>query len=70
MKVSLVLTIHDRTEEVCRAVADSFKLPGNKPDEVVLVLDRASDAVRNGARRARLAVPGKGVELRIRCVHG
>ena len=29
MKLSLILTINNRTPEVSKAVADSFRLPGN-----------------------------------------
>ncbi len=49
MNLSLILTINNRTPEVSKQVADSLKLPGNQPDELVLVLDRASPGVREGA---------------------
>ncbi len=49
MKTSLILTINNRTPEVSQQVADSFKLPGNKVDEVVVVLDRPTDEAREGA---------------------
>lgn len=49
MTISLVLTIHDRTPEVSKLVADSFCLPGNTPDAAVIVLDRPSDEVGAGA---------------------
>jgi hypothetical protein len=52
MKISLVFTIHNRTPAVSKQVADSFRLPGNRPDEVVVVLDRAVESVREGARAA------------------
>ena len=46
--VSLVLTINNRTPEVSKAVADSFRLSGNEVDEVIVVLDRVEDEVRQG----------------------
>ena len=52
MKISLILTIHNRTPEVSKRVADSFREPGNRPDEVIVVLDRATEEVREGARAA------------------
>src|SRR5262245_32248483 len=50
--LSLVMTINNRSAEVCKAVADSFKLPGNGVDEVVIVLDRPSQEVEAGVRAA------------------
>lgn len=52
MTVSLVLTINNRTPEVSKAVADSFRLPGNAVDEAVIVLDRPTDEARRGAAEA------------------
>ena len=52
MKTSLILTINNRTPEVSQKVADSFKLPGNKVDEVVVVLDRAPDDIKHGVAKA------------------
>lgn len=49
MTVSLVLTIHNRTPEVSRLVAQSFCRPGNDVHEVVVVLDRPTEAARRGA---------------------
>ena len=46
MTTSLVLTINNRTPEVSKAVADSFRLPGNEVDEVVVVLDRPTSEAR------------------------
>jgi hypothetical protein len=52
MNISLILTIHDRTPDVSRAVADSFRLPGNAPDEVIVVLDRPTPEAASGASQA------------------
>lgn len=49
IKISLVLTINNRTPEVSKLVADSFRLPGNLVDEVVVVLDRPTHEAREGA---------------------
>ena len=46
---SLILTIHDRSPEVSKQVAESFGLPGNHPDEIVVVLDRPTPEAREGA---------------------
>ena len=63
-KLSLVLTINNRTPEVCAKVAASFRLPGNMPDEVVVVLDRPTTAVADGARAAYSDFPNaKFVEI-------
>lgn len=43
MKLSLILTVNNRPPEVSRQVAAALKLPGNRPDELVVVLDRAPD---------------------------
>jgi GT2 family glycosyltransferase len=40
MKLSLILTVNNRPPEVSRQVAAALKLPGNQPDELVVVLDR------------------------------
>jgi glycosyltransferase involved in cell wall biosynthesis len=40
MKLSAILTINNRTPEVCMQVADSLLLPGNMPDELIVVLHR------------------------------
>ena len=48
MKVSLVMTINNRTPDVCKRVADSFRLPGNLVDEAVIVLDRPNQEARDG----------------------
>ena len=57
MKVSLVLTVNNRTPEVCKQVADSFRLPGNLVDEAVIVLDRPAQDVRDGALAAWAGYP-------------
>jgi len=49
VKLSLILTINNRSPEVSKRVADSFKLKGNVCDEVVVVLDRVADEVKSGA---------------------
>lgn len=48
MKLSLLMTVNNRTEEVCEKVAESLKLPGNEPDELIIVLDRPTKKVRMG----------------------
>lgn len=55
--VSLVLTINNRTPEVSKAVADSFRLPGNELDEAVIVLDRPTQEARSGATEAWSDMP-------------
>jgi hypothetical protein len=52
MKLTACLTIHNRTPEVCQQVAGSLLLPGNLPDELVIVLDRCSPEVKDGAHAA------------------
>lgn len=42
MKLTLALTIHDRSRSVSDAVAASLRLTGNSPDSAVIVLDRPS----------------------------
>ncbi len=49
MTLSLILTINNRSIDVSRAVAESLKLPGNTPDELVVVLDRATAEAEDGA---------------------
>lgn len=49
MTLSLVLTVHDRPAEVSRQVAESLRLPGNMPDELILVLDRPTKEAKAGA---------------------
>jgi len=63
--ISVILTINNRTPEVCRAVAASFRLDGNKPDEFVVVLDRPDQETKRGALEAytRLSCPVKFVEI-------
>lgn len=52
MTLSLVLTIHDRSPKVSKQVADSFRLPGNQPDDIVVVLDRPTPEAKAGATAA------------------
>ena len=52
MTTSVILTINNRSPEVSKRVAQSLRLPGNESDEVVVVLDRASDDVKEGAYEA------------------
>ena len=59
MRLSLILTINNRPADVSRKVADSFRLPGNLPDEVVVVLDRPTDAARIGAEMAWADYPAR-----------
>jgi len=65
MKVSACLTINNRSYEVCKAVADSLMLPGNTPDEMVIVLDRCTPEVRDGAHAAydRLDCPVRWITI-------
>jgi len=57
MKVSLVLTINNRTPEVSQKVSDSFRLPGNSVDEAIIVLDRPTQEAREGAENAWADMP-------------
>lgn len=52
MTVSMVLTVNNRPAEVSIEVADSLKLRGNAPDELIVVLDRPSEEAKIGARVA------------------
>lgn len=52
MNLSLILTVNNRTPEVSKQVADSLMLPGNLPDQLVVVLDRPTDEVGTGAVKA------------------
>ena len=56
MKLSLILTVNNRPPAVSRQVADSFRLPGNDVDEVVVVLDRPTGEARRGAEDAYRAL--------------
>lgn len=49
MKLSVILTIHDRMPEISWAVANSLSLDGNASDEIIVVLDRAARKVRDAA---------------------
>ncbi len=50
--ISLCLTVHNRPPAVSKAVADSLRLPGNQPDELILVLDRPTQEALEGAHAA------------------
>lgn len=52
MKLSLILTVNNRTPEVSKAVADSLRLEGNQPDELIVVLDRPTEEAEKGAFEA------------------
>ncbi len=52
MKLSLILTVNNRTPEVSQAVADSLRLEGNQPDELIVVLDRPTEMASRGAYAA------------------
>ncbi|KKK61751.1 hypothetical protein LCGC14_3011220, partial [marine sediment metagenome] len=57
MKISLILTVNNRTPEVSKAVADSLRLEGNQPDELIVVLDRPTPEAENGAINAYGKLP-------------
>jgi len=57
VRVSVCLTIHNRSPEVSRQVAESFRLEGNQPDEMVITLDRPTQEARDGARDAYDGLP-------------
>ena len=68
MTISLCLTVHNRPPAVSKAVADSLLLPGNAPDELILVLDRPTPDALEGAHAAydnlpfpvrTITIPGK-----------
>jgi hypothetical protein len=61
MKLVAVQTINNRTYDVCKAVSDSFRLPGNQPDSMVIVLDRPTKEIENGAYKAYHDMPFKVV---------
>jgi hypothetical protein len=65
LKLSACLTIANRSPEVCQQVADSLMLPGNTPDELVIVLDRCTPEVKDGARAAydRLSCPVRWIAI-------
>lgn len=49
MTLSIILTINNRSPEVSKRVSDSLRLPGNQPDELIVVLDRATKDAHEGA---------------------
>lgn len=49
MRLSACLTINDRAADASAKVAASFRLPGNRPDEMVVVLDRPTEDAERGA---------------------
>jgi GT2 family glycosyltransferase len=55
--ISILIAIHNRSADVSRRVSDSFDLPGNTPDEVVVVLDRPTAEARKGAIEAWACKP-------------
>lgn len=65
MKLSAILTINNRSPEVCQQVADSLMAPGNLPDELIIVLDRCTPDVRDGAHTAydRLSCPIRWITI-------
>ena len=66
MKLSACLTIHNRTPEVSKLVAESLRLPGNQPDELLIVLDRPTDEARQGVEEfyRPLPFPVRTVEIK------
>lgn len=50
MKITLLLTINNRPPDVIQKVAESFALPGNKTDEIIVVLDRPERESDQAAR--------------------
>lgn len=57
MTLSLVFTLASRPASVIQQVADSFRLPGNAPDEAVIVLDRSPKETRDAAHAAWDSMP-------------
>jgi len=57
MTVSIVLTVNNRPPEVSRAVANSLLLPGNQPNELIVVLDRPTPEAKGGALAAYNNMP-------------
>lgn len=64
MKLSVCLTINNRMPETCRAVSDSLLLPGNRPEEVIVVLDRPEPDIRKGAIDAYSRLNDHGILTR------
>lgn len=54
---TVILTIHNRPAAVSQAVAASLAFPGNRPDMLVVVMDRPLDYARAGAMAAYQNVP-------------
>ncbi len=52
MTVSIILTVNNRSPEVCKQVAESLALPGNEADELIVVLDRPDLATLKAACEA------------------
>ena len=63
MKLSLILTVNRRSKEVSKAVADSLTLPGNQPDELIVVLDRPEGESDMGALEAYGPLGAKFITL-------
>lgn len=57
MNLSMILTVNNRPPEISRRVAESLKLPGNQPDELIVVLDRPTLEARGGAVAAYTDLP-------------
>lgn len=55
--ISLILTVNNRAPEVSLRVAESLALPGNAPDELIVVLDRPTPEAREGAIAAYTGLP-------------
>lgn len=73
MTLSLILTINNRPSEVSRKVAESLKLPGNQPDELIIVLDRPTEEAKEGALDAYMGLSSSdvsGQSIRFVDVHG
>ena len=49
MKLSIILTVNNRTPEVSRLVAESLKLPGNEVNDIIVVMDRPTLEAEKGA---------------------
>jgi len=64
MTLSLCLTVNNRPEGVSRQVAASLRLPGNQPDELILVLDRPTEDARDAAIAAY-----KDFDFPVRTIH-
>ena len=57
MKLSLILTVNNRPADVSRQVATALKLPGNQPDQLVVVRDRPNEEVAKATLEAYKDLP-------------